>query len=83
MGLGPAPEMASDLGDGGALGWAGCLRPSHWLSPFPAVEEAWNAEGGPSCVHVTEAVVVMEGLLQCPAQTCLVLRSCLGLGAYP
>lgn len=30
---------------------------------------------------VVEAAVVMEGLVQCPVQTCLVLRSCLGI--YP
>lgn len=53
--------MASDLQDDGAVGWDGCLRPSRWLSPFHAVEGAWNAEGGPSCLHVTEAAVGMEG----------------------
>lgn len=68
MGLRPAPEVAWDLRDDGAVGWAGCLRPSRWLSPFQGVEEARNAEGGPGCMLVTEAAVVMEGLGRCPEQ---------------
>lgn len=82
VGLRPAPEMASDLHDDSAVGWAGCLRPSRWISPFQAVEVSWNAEGGPCCMQVTEAAVMMEGLVWGPAQTCLGLTSCLGLGAY-
>lgn len=34
-------------------------------------------------VSMTEAAVVMEGLVRCPVQTYLALRSCLGLGSYP
>lgn len=61
------------------MGWV--PKAHHWLSPFWPVEEARNAEGGPGCMCVVEAAVVMEGLVQCPVQTCLVLRSCLGF--YP
>lgn len=33
-------------------------------------------------MQVTEAAVMMEGLVWGPAQICLGLTSCLGLGAY-
>lgn len=33
-------------------------------------------------MQVTEAAVMMEGLVWGPVQTCLGLTSCLGLGAH-